>query len=146
MFDYVSKETGRTPTDRRLAVDLRILQEYFRSSNYTLRWVCGPQMLADTLTKLTADPTYLHNTLSRGTYQVVRDATLEGKIKKGCKEGKKKAVSSETQTQRLQKKEKLRERNQRKLQNHHRRMRQISTPAATYSLISSFSWLASTVS
>ena len=139
---YGSKETGRTSTDRQLAVDLRNLQEYFVSSKHTLRSACGSQMLADTLTKLTADSLYLHQTLPRGTCQVVRDATLEDRIKGKRTECIQRAVASEISDQQIQKREQLKKRNQRKLQSHRRRPRQVTTPAATHSLISPFSWLA----
>ncbi len=55
----------------------------------------GPQMLADTLTKTSASPAYLHQVMSRGRYQVVRDSTLEDKVKKAGQELGSKVIKEE---------------------------------------------------
>ncbi len=127
------------PSDRRLAVDLRLLQEYFRSSKYTLRWVCGPQMLADSVTKIGADPTYLLQVLERGRYQVLRDRGLENKVVSGGKKASRKVTLEEIQ---MTQKEKLRERAARKSGNHKRRLHKLGrTSVVSHSLIAGISWI-----
>ena len=37
LCDFASRDTGKTPTDRRLAVDLRLMQEYMTRSNWVPR-------------------------------------------------------------------------------------------------------------
>ena len=56
LYDFSTKETGRVPSDRRLAVDIRLLQEFFSTSTWSMRWVSGSQQLADTLTKADGNP------------------------------------------------------------------------------------------
>ena len=62
-YDFASRETGRLPTDRRLAVDIRLLQEFFTQSKWSLRWVSGSQQLADVLTKEDTSAEYLARVL-----------------------------------------------------------------------------------
>ena len=47
VYDFLTSDSGKLLQDKRLALDLRVLQHYMRSSQWGLRWVCGPQMISD---------------------------------------------------------------------------------------------------
>ena len=56
VFDFLGTDSGKLLSDRRLALDLRFVQHYLKSSNWALRWIAGPQQLADVLTKERGTP------------------------------------------------------------------------------------------
>ena len=78
----MSRDSGKLPGDKRLGIDLRLLQYYLQTSDYTLRWVAGQQQLADCLTKTGGDTRYFHWVASAGKHQLVKDEKLESKVKK----------------------------------------------------------------
>jgi hypothetical protein len=142
LYDFSTRDTGKTPTDRRLAVDLRLLQEYVDRSKWTLRWVSGPQQLADALTKRGSDPTYLLNTLEKGKFMVVRDPQLEKSVQ-SYGTAVKQLLRDEAATEARKKPEtkdqeaKRKARNARKSGNHSRRERHlreegVHTPARKF--------------
>ena len=51
VFDSVNRDGNRLPQDGRLAIDLRLLALYITNSSCDVKSVCGPQQLADCLTK-----------------------------------------------------------------------------------------------
>lgn len=81
VYDYVTRDSGKLPGDKRLGIDWRLPQDYPRGSNYTLMWVAGAQQLADCLTKESADLRYFHCVARRGEFQLIKDEALESKVK-----------------------------------------------------------------
>ena len=81
VYDYVQRDSGKLPSDKRLGIDLRLLQYYLQTSDYTLRWVAGQQQLADCLTKTGGDHRYFHWVAAAGRYQLVKDEKLESRVK-----------------------------------------------------------------
>ena len=63
-----------------MGVDLRLLQSYLQGSSWAVRWVSGPQQLADSLTKEGADASYLRWVLGQARYQLHRDKDLQQKV------------------------------------------------------------------
>ncbi len=133
LYDFTTRETGKLPSDRRLAIDLRLLQEHFERSKWVMRWVMGPQQLGDTLTKKLRPPEYLHKVMETGRYQAVRDRTLEAKVRSAGAAMKQQA-EEQLQAENKEKDRKLtdpterkkaRERSQRKQKNHRRRLQQL---------------------
>ena len=86
VFDFLNTDSGKLPTDRRLALDLRLIQHYVKASKWTLRWVSGPQQLSDVLTKENGDTRYLFWVLANSQFQLLRDTQLESKVKKELSE------------------------------------------------------------
>lgn len=80
VYDDLRTDSGKLPSDRRLALDLRVLQHCTRSSDWDVRWVCGPQMLSDCFTKGAVDTKYLEWAVGKGTYLLVRDDNLEQRL------------------------------------------------------------------
>lgn len=136
VYDYLTSDSGKLPSDKRLALDLRMLQFYRQASDWDLRWVAGPQQLADSLTKEETNTGYLEWVMENAKYILVRDNQLETKIKKTVlkevdnltRNGKPDSVSSVTRSQ---------QRSRNKSDNHKRRMQEIqatinSTKATTF--------------
>ena len=82
VFDFLNTDSGKLPTDRRLALEFRLIQHYVKASKWTLRWVSGPQQLSDVLTKENGDTRYLFWVLANSQFQLLRDTQLESKVKK----------------------------------------------------------------
>ena len=80
LHDYLGRDTGKLPQDKRLGIDLRLLQSYLQGSSWAVRWVSGPQQLADILTKEDADASYLRWVLGQAKYQLHRDKDLQQKV------------------------------------------------------------------
>ena len=80
LFDYLGRDTGKLPQDKRLGIDLRLLQSYLQGSSWAARWVSGPQQLADSLTKEGADASYLRWVLGPAKYQLHQDKDLQQKV------------------------------------------------------------------
>lgn len=80
VYDYVTRDSGKLPGDKRLGIDLRLLQHYLQGSSYVLRWVAGAQQLADCLTKEADDLRYFHWVARRGKYQLIRDGKLDARV------------------------------------------------------------------
>lgn len=119
VFDFLTSDSGKLPSDRRLALDLRLVQHYLRASSWSLRWVSGPQQLSDSLTKEEGDTRYLFWVLRNSKYQLLRDTTLESKVKKELTAAEKELREKETPEERQ------RRRNKQKGDNHRRRDRQV---------------------
>lgn len=83
VYDHVTSDNGRHPGDKRLAIDLRILQGYIQKGGWQVKWVSGPQMLSDVLTKGGADSSYLAWALEKGRCELTLDDHLQGKVA-GC--------------------------------------------------------------
>lgn len=120
LFDYLNKETGRLPADKRLGIDLRLLQTYLSDSKWAVRWVSGPQQLADCLTKETVDITYLKWVLDHGVYQLIKDTDLDVKVKTALEAAEERLV-----TQMLSPEEKAKVRSRRKSAKHRQRVEAI---------------------
>ena len=59
-----------------------LVRRDIRSNNLTLRWVDTKQMIADCLTKTTADPSFLRFVFKQGEYVVVKEnRSLEWKVR-----------------------------------------------------------------
>jgi hypothetical protein len=82
LYDFLGRDTGRLPADKRLGIDMRLMQHYMTESSWFLKWVCGPQQLADCLTKAAGDQEYLRWVLKHGKYQLLEDSALKEKVKK----------------------------------------------------------------
>lgn len=119
VFDFLSSDSGKLPTDRRLALDLRLVQHYITASDWALRWVSGPQQLSDSLTKETGDTRYLFWVMRNSKYQLLRDTHLENKVKQELSEAEKRVREEETPEERQ------RRRNRQKGANHRRRDQEV---------------------
>ena len=115
VFDFLNTDSGKLPTDRRLALDLRLVQHYVEASKWTLRWVSGPQQLSGVLTKENGDTRYLFWVLANSQFQLLRDTQLESKVKKELSEADRRLREQEAPE------EKQRRRNRQKSANHRRR-------------------------
>lgn len=80
LCDFLLRDTGRLPSDKRLAIDLRLMQHYMAESRWHLKWVCGPQQLADSSTKSGARLDYLRWVTSNARYQLLEDGDLKKKV------------------------------------------------------------------
>lgn len=80
LWDFLSKDTGRLPVDKRLGIVLRLLQSYIAQSKCGVRWVSGPQQLADPLTKEGCDASYLRWVMSHGIYRLMKDEDLDSNV------------------------------------------------------------------
>lgn len=81
VYGFLTTDSDRLPSDKRLAVDLRVLQFYRTASDWDLRWVAGPQQLADCLTKEDCNTSYLEWVLRNCEYMLLKDPQLESKMK-----------------------------------------------------------------
>ena len=103
---------GIVVKDKRMAVDILLIRRDIRNSIMTLPWVDTKQMIADPLTKVTADPSFLRFIMKCGEYIVVKeDGSLEWRpheqesrrearegvqwIKRGCEKAKAASASTE---------------------------------------------------
>jgi hypothetical protein len=82
VYDHIISDNGRHPGDRRLAIDLRVLQTYIARGSWHVKWVCGHQMLADVLTKSGVNSAYLFWALSSGRTKFTLDQTAQTKTTK----------------------------------------------------------------
>ena len=86
IFDSLDSDSGKLPTDRRLALDIRLIQHYVKDNHCSLRWVSGPQQLSDVLTKENEHTGYLFRVLANSQFQLLWDTHLETKLKKQLSE------------------------------------------------------------
>ena len=115
VFDFLGTDSGKLPSDRRLALDLRLVQHYLRASQWKLKWIAGPQQLADVLTKENGDIRYLSWVLKNARFQLLRDEKLEDKVSNALSEAEKRLREEESPEERQ------RRRNKQKSENHKRR-------------------------
>ena len=81
IYDHTQGD-GIVVKDKRMAIDMLLVRRDIRSSNMVLRWVDTQQMLADSLTKTTADPGFLRYVMRFGEYVVVKeDRSLEWRLR-----------------------------------------------------------------
>lgn len=80
LWDFLQKDTGRLPVDKRLGIDLRLLQSYIAQSRWGIKWVSGPQQLADSLRKEGSDAAYLRWVMQHGKYRLMKDEDLDRKV------------------------------------------------------------------
>ena len=118
LFGFLQRDTGKLPTDKRLGIDLRLMQHYVGESTWQLKWVCGPQQLADPLTKEPGDCRYLQTVMRRGEYQLLKDESLETRL---LQETRRKQKQLEDSVLEEAPEQKQRRRNQQKGENHRRR-------------------------
>ena len=72
--------------DKRMAIEGALLKEVLRQRGATLRWVDGSQNVADVLTKLSVDKTYLYKVLREARWSLVQDqAAARAKAAKAAK-------------------------------------------------------------
>ena len=77
IYDH-SQGDGVIVKDKRTAIDMLLVRRDLRTTNTVLRWVDTRQMIADALTKITADPGFLRFVFKVGEYRVVHeDRSLE---------------------------------------------------------------------
>ena len=63
LYDSLVQEGQTSSAEHRLALELVILRELLARPGVAVHWVPTDQMLADPLTKTSADPTYLRDRL-----------------------------------------------------------------------------------
>ena len=81
IYDHTQGD-GIVVRDKRMAIDMLLVRRDIKSSNMVLRWVDRQQMLADCLTKTTADPGVLRFVMRFGEYIVVKeDRSLEWRLR-----------------------------------------------------------------
>ena len=70
IYDHTMGE-GIVVKDKRVAIDMLLVRRDIRNTNMQLRWVDTRQMIADSLTKTTADPSFLRFLSRYGEYVLV---------------------------------------------------------------------------
>ena len=75
VYDYLTKEGTSKSKDKRMAIEGALLKETLMTSYTTLRWIDGSQNIADVLTKLGVDKTYLYRVLRSAMWSLVQDAS-----------------------------------------------------------------------
>ncbi len=85
LYDVVAKDTSRSQ-DKRLRIAIAQLREMFGIEGSTLQWLDSSMMLADALTKLSAERGYLLKAILDNTWsdRVTEDALdVKQKIREG---------------------------------------------------------------
>lgn len=83
VFDYLSKESTSTSSDKRMAIEGALLRETVRRPRAHTRWIDGEQNLANILTKFGADKSILFQYLRDGLLSLVQtEANKRSKEKK----------------------------------------------------------------
>ena len=97
MYDYLTKEGNSKSKDKRMAIEGALLKGTLQSPSTTLRWIDGSQNLADVLTKLGVDKTYLYKVLRAAEWSLVQDpAAAASKARKQAQRSIRKADGAET--------------------------------------------------
>ena len=92
VYDYLTKEGTSMSKDKRMAIEGALLKETLRSPSTTLRWIDGSQNLADVLTKLGVDKSYLYRVLRAAEWSLVQDpAAAASKARKQAQRSVRKA-------------------------------------------------------
>jgi hypothetical protein len=92
VYDYLTKEGTSMSKDKRMAIEGALLKETLRSPSTTLRWIDGSQNLADVLTKLGVDKSYLFRVLRAAEWSLVQDpAAAASKARKQAQRSVRKA-------------------------------------------------------
>ncbi len=95
MYDYLTKEGTSKSKDKRMAFGT-LLKETLKSSSTTLRWIDGNQNLADVLTKMGVDETYMYKVLREAEWCLVQDrAAAASKVRKQAQRSVRKANGAE---------------------------------------------------
>ena len=77
LYDHVQSQSAPTVDDRRTALDIVILKESLSKTLGSLRWAPTQYMLADSLTKESADAfDLLRGCLRQGLYQISPEAQV----------------------------------------------------------------------
>ena len=87
-----------------MAIEGALLKETLRSASTTLRWIDGSQNIADVLTKMGVDKTYLYKVLREAVWCLVQDrAAAAGKARKQAQRSVRKAdgAAAKEETKRL---------------------------------------------
>ena len=83
VYDYLSRESSSTSSDKRMAIEGALLRETVRRPRAHVRWVDGQQNIADVLTKASADNAVLKQFLRDGWLSLVQtEANFQSKEKK----------------------------------------------------------------
>ena len=72
VYDHTHGD-GIVVKDKRMAIDILLVRRDLRASNMTLRWVDTRHMMADPLTKTSADPSFLRFVFKEGQYIVIKE-------------------------------------------------------------------------
>ena len=81
IYDHTHGD-GIVVRDKRMAIDMLLVRRDFRENNMVLRWVDTRQMLADCLTKTSADPNFLRFVFKHGEFIVVKESrSLEWRLR-----------------------------------------------------------------
>ena len=79
IYDHVQGD-GIVVRDKRMAIDMLVVRKDLKSQGVKLRWVDTRQMLVDSLTKMSADPSFLLFVLRFGRYICIQeDISLQWK-------------------------------------------------------------------
>ena len=70
VFDHLARDRG-LPQDRQQAIELAALRRDLMRGNHDLRWMPGPKMVADPLTKDKANYTVLHDVFMKAEWTVI---------------------------------------------------------------------------
>jgi hypothetical protein len=73
VYEYLAKEGTSKSKDKRMAIEEALLKETLMMHGTTLHWIDGSQNIADALTKLGVDKTYLYRVLREAQWSVVQD-------------------------------------------------------------------------
>jgi hypothetical protein len=104
VYDYLTKEGTSKSKDKRMAIEGALLKETLRSASTTLRWIDGSQNIADVLTKMGVDKTYLFKVQREAVWCLVQDrAAAAGKARKQVQRSVRKAdgAAAKEETKRL---------------------------------------------
>ena len=104
VYDYLTKEGTSKSKDKRMAIEGALLKETLRSASTTLRWIDGSRNIADVLTKMGVDKTYLYKVLREAVWCLVQDrAAAAGKARKQAQRSVRKAdgAAAKEETKRL---------------------------------------------
>lgn len=84
VFDYLTKDSTSTSSDKRMAIEGALLRETVKRPGASVRWIDGMQNIADVLTKANADKTLLRELLRTGKLCLVQ--TEQNKVLKKKKQ------------------------------------------------------------
>ena len=94
VYDYLTKEGTGHARDRRMAIEGALLKEALQREKAVLRWIDGTQNIADILTKIGVDKTYLKHVLNTGIWTLVqhKEAALMKEKKRNARQKKREVV------------------------------------------------------
>ena len=104
VYDYLTREGSSMSKDKRMDIEGALLKDTLKDEKAMLRWIDGSQNIADVLTKLGVDKTYLYKVLRECRWSLVQDpAAAEAKRQKAEKRSqRKKAIDKQKETRKRQ--------------------------------------------